>query len=145
MDQQTQTQQTSHDPARVQWGPDKRTGKILNTITLDGEDWSVVDSDEWVERKDLRHAAADRFYQRKGSTPDPRCAPCLLIIRSRDLAPASPAAPAKPATAGLKEDLAQALAGIVALRQTLTSEGARSLAATVERAILGAQAAVGEG
>lgn len=137
MDQQ-QTQQQSDDQQPVQWGPDRRTGKILDEFPLHGEVWCVVQSDEWFERKDLRDAD-QRYYQREATK---QTTPCLLTIRKRDLEPAAPAAEPKRASAGLREDIGSALQRVRDMLQVgLSVEGMRA----VERDLMGALAQVGEG
>lgn len=137
--QQTQTS----NPARKQWGPERRQGTSLGTLTLDGEQYDIMDSDDWEERKDLRGAGDVRFYRRKrDGGKDPRCAPCLLGILSADLAPAEPAsepASAPAPSAGLREDIAAALQKVRDMLQVGASPEALMSA---ERDLMGALAQV---
>lgn len=132
-----ETQQISDDKQAVQWGPEKRTGQELTRYPLDGEEWSLTQSDEWHERTDL----PPRHYQRDEVPGKTR--PCVLIIRSKDLAPAQPAAqkPARP-SAGLKEDLGHALQ---AVRDMLQVGPSADVLKMVERDLMGALAQVEQG
>lgn len=123
-----QTQQ----PVRVRWDPSDRTGDALDSLPFDGEEWTRVKSDGWHERLDM-----PGFYQREEVSGLTR--PCVLTIRSRDLAPAE-SAPEKPAqTAGLREDLTHALQ---AVRDMLQVGPSAEVLKAVERSLMGALAQV---
>jgi hypothetical protein len=128
-----ETQQQTDSQQAVTWGPDRRTGKVLDTIPAAGQEWKVTRSDGWHERTDLPF----RAYQRaKGVNTKP----CDLIILASDLAPAEPVAqkPA-PQSAGLKEDLSHALQ---AVRDMLQVGPSADVLKMVERDLMGALAQV---
>lgn len=131
-----QTQQQTTDQPQVQWGPGQRTGQVLSTHTLEGEEFSVTRSDGWHERTDLPPG----HYQRDEVPGKTR--PCILTIRSKDLKPAEPA-PVKPErAAGLREDLATALASVRAALDGDLPEMARLQLVNAERDLMGALAQV---
>jgi len=123
---------------RVQWGPERRTGRIRDEFPLHGEVWCVVESDEWHERVDLREPD-QRYYQREETE---RTVPCVLTIRKRDLAPAAPATPRQPLSANLRADIENALQRVRDMLQVgLSAEGLTA----VERDLMGALSQVEQG
>lgn len=135
--EQPKTDQVEPQGQAVQWDPPRRTGVVVDTIPMQGDEWSRVRSDGWQERLDL-----PGFYQREAVPGLTK--PCVLVIRSRDLEPVQPA-PEQKATAGLREDAAAALATLREILAKGLIGAQKDLAISLERTLLGIQAAVEQG